>query len=172
MPKQYVYWTRTTLANDWDVAVATTEHGLCYLALPRDSVQGLRNWVARHIDGSLLQEDPLALEPVVQELNEYFSGLRREFSGPVDLYGTPFQVAVWRALLKIPYGETRSYQDIAIAIGRPNAVRAVGMANGANPVPIVVPCHRVIGKNGSLTGYSGGLDIKTLLLQQEGLLLV
>lgn len=172
MPRQFAYWTRTTLANNWNIALAATERGLCYLALPRDSVRGLKDWVSHHIDDCALQEDPLALEPYVQELNEYFSGLRQEFSGPVDLHGTPFQVAVWRALLGIPYGETRSYQDIARAIGRPKAVRAVGMANGANPVPIVVPCHRVIGKNGSLTGYSGGLDIKTQLLQQEGLLLV
>lgn len=171
MPRQFVYWARTTLTNDWNISLAATERGLSYLALPRDSVQGLRDWVAYHIDDCGLEENPTALAPYIQELNEYFSGPRRAFSIPLDLHGTPFQVAVWRALIDIPYGETRCYQDIAMAVGRPKAVRAVGMANGANPVPIVVPCHRVIGKNGSLTGYSGGLDIKTLLLQREGLLL-
>jgi len=90
------------------------------------------------------------------------------FELPLDLRGTEFQRAVWQALLEIPYGETRSYAEIARQVGQPNAVRAVGAANGANPIPIVVPCHRVIGRDGSLTGYGGGLDKKVFLLQLEG----
>ncbi len=114
-----------------------------------------------------LQESEAALAPYLRELNEYFAGGRREFSFPLDLRGTEFQLACWRALLAIPYGETRSYRDIAEAIGHPHAYRAVGMSNNRNPVAIVVPCHRVIASSGSLCGYGGGLDIKRKLLELE-----
>ena len=114
-----------------------------------------------------LRESKPALAPYVHELNDYFAGERREFSLPLDLRGTEFQLACWRALLKIPYGETRSYRDIARAIGHPHAYRAVGMSNNRNPVAIVVPCHRVIASSGSLCGYGGGLDIKRKLLDLE-----
>ena len=108
-----------------------------------------------------------ALAPYLRELNEYFSGERREFSLPLDLRGTEFQLACWHALLEIPYGETRSYRDIAQAVGHPHAYRAVGMSNNRNPVAIVVPCHRVIASSGSLCGYGGGLDLKRKLLDLE-----
>ena len=101
------------------------------------------------------------------QLRAYFEGQLREFNLPLDMAGTPFQLQVWRQLLNIPYGETRSYLSVAQAIGRPAAVRAVGAANGANPVPIVVPCHRVIGSSGKLVGYGGGLPLKKLLLSLE-----
>jgi O-6-methylguanine DNA methyltransferase len=104
------------------------------------------------------------------ELEEYFEGSRREFTFPLDLRGTEFQLACWRALLAIPYGETRTYADIASAAGKPNAFRAAGMANNRNPVAIVVPCHRVIASDGTLCGYGGGLDIKRKLLELEGAL--
>ena len=106
----------------------------------------------------------------VNELEEYFAGKRREFTFPLDLRGTDFQLACWRALLVIPYGETRTYADIARAVGKPNAFRAVGMANNRNPVAIVVPCHRVIASDGTLCGYGGGLDVKRKLLELEGAL--
>ena len=106
----------------------------------------------------------------VSELEEYFDGKRRGFTIPLDLRGTDFQLACWRALLAIPYGETRSYADIARAVGKPNAFRAVGMANNRNPVAIVVPCHRVIASDGTLCGYGGGLDVKRKLLELEGAL--
>jgi O-6-methylguanine DNA methyltransferase len=106
----------------------------------------------------------------IQELEEYFAGNRREFRFPLDLRGTEFQVACWRALLAIPYGETRTYADIARAVRRPQGFRAVGMANNRNPIAIVVPCHRVIASDGSLCGYGGGLDIKRKLLELEGAL--
>ncbi len=108
-----------------------------------------------------------ALAPYLGELNEYFSGKRREFSFPLDLRGTEFQLVCWHALIEIPYGETRSYRDIAQAIGHPHSYRAVGMSNNRNPVAIVVPCHRVIASSGSLCGYGGGLDIKRRLLDLE-----
>lgn len=109
--------------------------------------------------------------PVIKEafrqLSEYFSGKRKEFHLPLLLKGTDFQIQVWNALLKIPFGETRSYKQIAEAIGNPKAVRAVGMANNKNPLLIVVPCHRVIGANGKLVGYAVGLDKKEFLLKLE-----
>ena len=110
------------------------------------------------------------LAPYVRELEEYFAGKRRTFTFSLDLRGTDFQLACWHALLKIPYGETRSYADIARAVGRPQGFRAVGMANNRNPIAIVVPCHRVIASDGTLCGYGGGLDIKRKLLELEGAL--
>jgi len=104
----------------------------------------------------------------LRQLDEYFEGTRREFDLPLAPRGTPFQLAVWNALLEIPYGETTSYGEIARSVGRPNAVRAVGQANGRNPIAIVVPCHRVIGSDKSLTGYGGGMDRKRFLLGLEG----
>lgn len=102
-----------------------------------------------------------------RQLNEYIGGNRREFDLPLLPQGTPFQLSVWKALLDIPYGETRSYRDIAIAIGNPKAVRAVGMANNRNPISFIIPCHRVIGADGSLVGYGGGLPLKKRLLEME-----
>jgi methylated-DNA-[protein]-cysteine S-methyltransferase len=104
---------------------------------------------------------------VERQLREYFQGRRTAFELTLHPKGTPFQRAVWTALMKIPYGETRTYGDIARAIGRPTAVRAVGLANGRNPLPIVVPCHRVIGASGKLVGYGGGLPVKQALLDRE-----
>ena len=116
------------------------------------------------------EESANALRAYVAELEEYFAGQRREFTFPLDLRGTDFQRACWRALLAIPYGETRTYADIARAIGKPNAFRAVGMANNRNPVAVVVPCHRVIASDGTLCGYGGGIDVKRKLLELEGAL--
>ena len=104
----------------------------------------------------------------VKQLDEYFAGQRRDFDLEIGPTGTPFQRSVWRALQAIPYGTTCSYGELAAAIGRPRAVRAVGAANGQNPLPIVIPCHRVIGKRGDLTGFGGGLETKRRLLQLEG----
>jgi methylated-DNA-[protein]-cysteine S-methyltransferase len=106
-----------------------------------------------------------------RQLADYFAGARQAFDLPLDFRGTDFQKAVWAALLAIPFGETRSYADIARAIGRPTAFRAVGAANGRNPISIVAPCHRVIGTSGALTGFAGGLEAKEHLLGLEGVLL-
>lgn len=103
-----------------------------------------------------------------KQLTAYFARARREFDLPLDLIGTPFQIAAWHALLEIPYGETRSYAQQAALCGKPSAVRAIGTANARNPISIIVPCHRVIGKDGSLTGYGGGLERKRFLLELEG----
>ncbi len=114
------------------------------------------------------QRDPAAFRDAAVQLGEYFRRERRAFDLPLAPRGTPFQLATWRALSTIPYGETISYEELARRVGRPSASRAVGAANGANPLPIVVPCHRVIGKNGSLTGFGGGLDTKRVLLELAG----
>ncbi len=107
------------------------------------------------------------LETAVAQLDEYFAGHRRDFDLPLNTVGTPFQQGVWTELLKIPYGQTRSYGQIAEAVGNPRASRAVGMANNRNPISIIVPCHRVVGANGTLTGYGGGLENKEALLRLE-----
>jgi methylated-DNA-[protein]-cysteine S-methyltransferase len=113
--------------------------------------------------------DPVLAESI-RQLRDYFAARRRSFTLPLAAQGTAFQRSVWAALASIPFGEVRSYRDIAHDIGNPAAVRAVGAANGRNPLPIVVPCHRVIGSNGALTGFAGGLPAKTFLLRLEGAL--
>lgn len=111
-------------------------------------------------------QHPMLLK-VKQQLEEYFAGQRQRFDLPLDFQGTDFQQQVWQALLTIPYGETRSYKDIALQIGNEKAVRAVGAANGRNPISIIAPCHRVIGSGGALVGFAGGLDKKQILLSLE-----
>lgn len=124
----------------------------------------------RYSDGeeAYAENSDAALAACAEQLSEYFALRRQRFNLPLAPQGTTFQQSVWRALAAIPYGELRSYRDIAQTIGNPAAVRAVGAANGRNPLPIVVPCHRVIGSNGSLTGFAGGLETKKMLLQLEG----
>jgi methylated-DNA-[protein]-cysteine S-methyltransferase len=123
----------------------------------------------RHFEGKqkAWTRDDARWSAAAKQLREYFDGKRREFDLPLDVEGTDFQTKVWAALRKIPFGRTASYAEIARKIGKPKAMRAVGMANGRNPVSIVVPCHRVIGADGSLTGYGGGLDRKRILLDLE-----
>ena len=119
----------------------------------------------RHCEG---QEEKTALsDEVIRQLEEYLRGARRRFDLPLAPEGTSFQRSVWQALREIPYGQTRCYEEIAEAVGNPRACRAVGMANNKNPIAILIPCHRVVGKNGSLVGYAGGLELKKKLLRLE-----
>lgn len=118
--------------------------------------------------GIFLSRNRVSLEPIRSQLEAYFSKKRRNFDVKMAAPGTKFQKSVWNALTEIPYGETRSYGEIARRLEKPGASRAVGRANAGNPIPIVVPCHRVIGADGSLTGFAGGLDIKAKLLELEG----
>ncbi|CAM2870184.1 MULTISPECIES: methylated-DNA--[protein]-cysteine S-methyltransferase [Slackia] len=120
------------------------------------------------VEGSALSPTALTNEAATQ-LMEYFAGKRRTFSLPLAPKGTPFQKEVWQALSSIPYGQTRSYADIAAQVGRPKAFRAVGMANNRNPIPIVIPCHRVVGSSGDMVGYAYGTKIKRYLLELEGI---
>jgi methylated-DNA-[protein]-cysteine S-methyltransferase len=147
--------------------IATTEKGLCYVGSPGQSFGEFAKILHKRFPGAELVENEEALKPYSNELREYLEGIRQTLSKPVDVKGTPFQEAIWGALREIPYGETFSYSDIANKIGRPAAVRAVGTAIGANPVLITVPCHRVIGKNGAITGYRGGTEMKQYLLNLE-----
>ncbi len=136
---------------------------------------GAGRLVGLHMEDQAHRPDPSSLGPrregilpeAVRQLREYFAGDRTEFDLDLVLVGTPFQEEVWAGLLRIPYGETASYGQLATAIGRPKAVRAVGLANGRNPIAVVVPCHRVIGADGSLTGYGGGMERKRWLLDHE-----
>jgi methylated-DNA-[protein]-cysteine S-methyltransferase len=129
--------------------------------VPDRPPRNLENWTCDHAAGPLPE--------VARQLEEYFTGRRRVFDLPIRMEGTEFQRRAWRMLMEIPYGQTRSYGEQAKRIGNPNASRAVGLANGRNPIPIVVPCHRVIGADGSLTGFGGGIERKRWLLVHEGL---
>jgi len=147
--------------------VASTEHGLAYVELPFASGRGLRGWLRRCLPDARCADGFAPNRVAISQLLEYLEAKRTAFELPLDLRGTPFQLAVWRALGEIPYGETRSYAEIAARVGQPNAVRAVGAANGANPVALIVPCHRVIASDGRLGGYGGGLSLKARLLAME-----
>ena len=139
-----------------------------------DDGQGLsRVFLRREGVGCVLPEGETALTArAALELEEYFSGRRKSFTVPLSPHGTEFQLAVWRALREIPYGQTRTYGEIAAAVGRPRAARAVGMANHDNPLLVVTPCHRVVGKGGDLIGFACGMEVKRRLLELEGVNLI
>ena len=149
--------------------VASTEVGLAYVELPHPSGRGMRDFLESHVPERCCVDDVGPNSAAIGQILEYLASERTHFDVPLDLRGTPFQRAVWDVLLKIPYGESRSYAEVARAIGRPTAQRAVGSANNANPVSLVVPCHRVIAADGSLGGYGGGQDLKARLLAMERL---
>lgn len=161
-----VFWTKFR-HQQWSMYVAASAQGLCYVGSNDSPLEELHQWAYRRLPNSSLIEADEKLVHYKKEIAEYLDGKRVVFSIPFDLRGTAFQLEVWQALCGIPYGATCSYSDIAEQIGKPSAVRAVGTAIGANPILIGVPCHRVIGKNGALTGYRGGIDMKTLLLKLE-----
>lgn len=162
----FMYWT-LLVHGKWSMYVAATSKGLCYVGSQNKPFEELAKWAQIKFPGSKLVQDEEKLQPFALQLIEYLEGQRKTFTVPFDFRGTSFQIAVWKSLCEIPYGQTQSYSDIANQIQKPAASRAVGAAIGANPVLITVPCHRVIGKNGSLTGYRGGLEMKTQLLQLE-----
>lgn len=153
--------------GQWQFYTAKTEKGLCYIGSPGKTFEELKAWIHKRSPDARLIENEDALKPYINEICEYLEGNRQSFSINIDIKGTPFQEEIWAALKEIPYGKTCSYSDIAKFIQRPAAVRAVGTAIGANPVLITVPCHRVIGKNGAITGYRGGIAMKQYLLQLE-----
>ncbi len=130
----------------------------------RESVD---NRLKKYLKADFVEQKDPVINQTIEQLNEYFLGLRSEFDLPLRLVGSDFQQAVWQALMQVKYGVTASYLDLAQAINNPNAVRAVGTANGANSLAIIVPCHRIIGRNGELVGYGGGLTMKKKLLELE-----
>lgn len=152
------------------LTIASTDNGICWIDFSSsgESLLSLERWAKRWVNTTKLVKAEESLHYVVKQLEEYFNKQRKSFDVPIDLYGTPFQKLVWKSLLEIPYGEVRSYKEIAMQINAPKSVRAIGGANHHNSVPIIVPCHRVIGSNGNLVGYAGGLDIKKSLLELEG----
>ena len=156
------YSRKTIPSPVGELTLIASAKGLAAILWPNDD--------PRRVRLSPVQDDPD--HPILQEaerqLAAYFAGTLRAFTVPLDFNGTDFQKSVWAELLKIPHGETRSYGEIAHRLGRPTASRAVGAANGRNPISIIAPCHRVIGSNGALTGFAGGLDVKRRLLALEG----
>jgi O-6-methylguanine DNA methyltransferase len=165
-----LYWS--SVPTDRGIcSVIATETGICWTGTPGTVREYGLFWLERRlpIERVIEGEEVEPLQLAMAQLRRYFAGEHMQFSCALDLRGTPFQVAVWKELYRIPYGQTRSYTQIAQAIGSPKALRAVGAANGANPVAVIVPCHRVIGSNGTLTGYGGGLPLKKWLLRLEGI---
>ncbi len=151
-----------------DMIAGATDNGICMLDYEyRKMLPAIQKRISNHLQADFVeQEHPLFIELKTQ-LDEYFAGERKEFDLPLVLSGTDFQQAVWKALLQIPYGKTRTYMEQAKLLGDVNAIRAVARANGENCLGIIIPCHRVIGSDGSLTGYAGGLRAKKWLLEHE-----
>ncbi|KGR74684.1 methylated-DNA--[protein]-cysteine S-methyltransferase [Ureibacillus sinduriensis] len=167
MDNRTLIYYQILLHNQWKVYLAATENGLCYLGTEHSSLDELKRVCKKQYPNCELLEAVDELSLYTGQLEEYFDGSRTQFTFNFDVRGTIFQMNVWKALNSIPYGKTFCYSDIANKIGNPKAVRAVGTAIGSNPVAIAIPCHRVLGKNGSLTGFSGGLDVKEKLLTLE-----
>ena len=166
--RAYALTVSSPLGELW---LCVTERGLCRVTCAAPPGETVLRRLARRGIASPQTGGHAFLERTATQLREYFAGERRYFTLPLDLRGTAFQRAVWAVLLTIPYGATATYGEVARMVGNSRAARAVGQAVGANPVAIIVPCHRVLGHNGALTGYGGGLERKVALLQLEGVLL-
>lgn len=158
-----IYWTAFK-EKEWTIILAASDSGLSYVGT---SIEELKSWCQKHYKDAILLESEEKLSLYKTQFQEYFAGERTSFDLPLDLQGTEFQQKVWSALQKIPFGVTSSYSEIANSIHNAKAVRAVGGAIGANPILIVVPCHRIIGKNGRLTGFRSGIPMKKALLSLE-----
>jgi methylated-DNA-[protein]-cysteine S-methyltransferase len=163
IPKAWQTWSSPL----GDLLLAADDQGLTDLHFL--SGKYIPAWASDHVNSNAHSNDPV-LQQTVVELQEYFAGKRKIFTVPLSLHGTTFQQSAWAALCQIPWGSIWSYGQQAKVMGQPNAVRAVGAANGRNPVAIIVPCHRVVGANGQLTGYAGGMENKAALLALEGLI--
>jgi methylated-DNA-[protein]-cysteine S-methyltransferase len=152
------------------LVLVSTEKGLAAVGFGKGANQKVDTWVGRIFGSATIRPGESSHQVFVRQLEEYFAGRRRVFHLKLDLRGTDFQKSVWSEVARIPFGRTATYGDIAHLLGRPSASRAVGAANGANPVSIIIPCHRVIGAGGALTGYGGGLSRNRWLLAHEGVL--
>lgn len=161
IPEDNITASRTVIGPFGELVLFASDNGICGC------------FFAHRVPEELIIPENASpfLDQAEEQLTEYFSGDRQSFDLKLDTSGTEFQKSVWDSLRRIPFGYTKSYGDIAEEIGNPKAVRAVGLANGANPVSVIVPCHRVIGADGTLTGFGGGLDMKRKLLEHEGVLL-
>ena len=160
-----IFW-KLLIHNEWKLYIAATEKELCYIGSPNKPFEEMEMWLTKRFPKLVLVGNDEVVEVYTNQIQAYLDGERSEFRYQ-DLNGTAFQLAVWDALTKIPYGEKKSYSEIANMIQNPKAVRAVGAAIGANPVLMTIPCHRVVAKNGALTGFRGGLEMKEKLLALE-----
>lgn len=154
------------------IYVASTEKGVCKISVPRQTKKDFFKWLRDHFDDDEVMDNKSRNKDVIDQLSRYFNGRLAKFTCPVDMMGTPFQLRVWKELMKISYGTTVSYKQLAKRIGTSKGFQAVGRANAANPLPIIVPCHRVVGVGGSLVGYSSGIKTKEFLLKLEGALMI
>jgi O-6-methylguanine DNA methyltransferase len=150
--------------------IVSSEKGLVYIELPHANGRGFEGWKKSYARDAKLVNRRAAHDEMIDQILEYIAGEHHEFTMDLDLRATEFQLSVYKIVGQIGYGETLAYSDIANAIDKPKAVRAVGAANGANPIPLVIPCHRVIARGGALQGYAGGLDLKARLLSMESIL--
>jgi O-6-methylguanine DNA methyltransferase len=154
------------------IYVASTERGVCKISVPRESRKDFFEWLKEHCDVESVIDNRARNKEVIDQLTRYFNGKLAKFTCSVDLIGTPFQIRIWKELSKIPYGSTITYKHLAKRVSAPKAFQAVGRANGANPLPIIVPCHRVLGTDGALVGYSCGIKTKEFLLRLEGAIIL
>ncbi|MBI4535061.1 MAG: methylated-DNA--[protein]-cysteine S-methyltransferase [Ignavibacteriae bacterium] len=154
------------------IYIASTEKGVCKISVPKQSRKDFFGWLNENFDDNEVVDNKSRNKDIIDQLNRYFNGKLAKFTCPIDFMGTPFQVRVWRELTKIPYGSTISYKQLAKRLGTSRGFQTVGRANASNPLPIIVPCHRVIGTDGSLVGYSSGIKTKEFLLKLEGALMI
>ncbi|WP_249871576.1 methylated-DNA--[protein]-cysteine S-methyltransferase [Oceanobacillus saliphilus] len=164
--EQTIYYGQVH-TDDWSMYLAATDKGLCFVGSENTGLDEMKEWFGKNRSKAKLVEDWNNVAKYANQLVEYLHGIRKVFDLPVDLMGTAFQDAVWKELKNIPFGETKTYTDIAKNIGKPKSVRSVGTAIGANPILMVVPCHRVISKSGKMAGYRGGIPMKEKLLELE-----
>ncbi|OGU32017.1 MAG: hypothetical protein A2X67_15280 [Ignavibacteria bacterium GWA2_55_11] len=165
------FWS-TVESQIGTIYVASTVKGICKIAIPGETKKDFMTWLERHADKGPIVEDQQKHRKFADELNRYFGRKLVKFHVRLDLLGTPFQRRVWKELRKVRYGTTISYRELSRRVGMPRAYQTVGRANGANPLPIVIPCHRIIGSDDKLVGYAAGIKTKEFLLRLEGALLV
>jgi methylated-DNA-[protein]-cysteine S-methyltransferase len=154
------------------IYIASTDKGVCKISVPRQTKKNFFRWLRENFDDSEVVDNKSRNKEIMDQLNRYFNGKLAKFTCAVDMRGTPFQVRVWKELLKISYGTTISYKQLAKRLGTSRGFQAIGRANAANPVPIIVPCHRVLGTDGTLIGYASGVKTKEFLLKLEGSLMI
>ena len=154
------------------IYVASTEDGVCKISVPKETRKDFIGWLKENFDPETVTDNRARNKEVIDQLNRYFNGKLAKFTCPIDLIGTPVQIRVWHEVSKIPYGSTITYKNLAKRAGVPKATQAVGRANGANPLPIIIPCHRILGSNGALVGYSCGVKTKEFLLRLEGAIIL
>ncbi len=154
------------------VYIASTEKGLCKISIPKESKKDFIGWLRQHFSPESVVENKSRNKDVIDQLNRYFNGKLVKFTCDIDIRGTAFQLRVWKEISKISYGMMSTYKQIAKKVGTPGGFQAVGRAVGSNPLPIIIPCHRVAGSDGSMTGYVSGVKTKEFLLQLEGAILL